>query len=270
MRYTLLELVQRILGAMESDEVSTVGESTESTEVARIIKECYFDIIGDINPSEQEGLFKLDASADDEKPCLMYLPSTVSKMRWLRYNDGDSLLEPSYRDLSYRNTDEFLYYHTGLDSDSALVDTMTVNIKGTDYTFQFRNDAHPSYYTIFYDRFVVFDSYKSDEEDTLTQARTLGFGSLVPEFSFEDTFVPELDPRQFQLLLSEAKAMAFVELKQAANSTAEKKARRNRIVGQKIRDDNDPAWANQRHAAFGRKSISAPLQDMKRAMRRGQ
>lgn len=269
MRYTLLEMVQRILGSMESDEVSTVDETPESTEVARIIKECYFDIIGEINPAEHEGLFKLTASGDNTKPVLMTLPSTVSKMRWLKYNDADVVGEPSYRDLSYRTNDEFIYYHTGLDNDADNVDTMIVTIKGVSYTFQFRNDSHPSYYTIFYDNQIVFDSYDSTLETTLTQARSLGFGSLVPDFTISDSFVPELDPRQFQLLLQEAKAQAFVELKQSSNDKAEKKARKNKILARQQRDDNDPGWANQRHAAFGRKSVVTPVLDMRRAMRRG-
>lgn len=269
MRYTLIELVQRILESMESDEVSTVGETSESLSVAGIIKECYFDIVGEINPAEQEGLFKLDASGDNTKPALMYVPSTVSKMRWVKYNDGDSLSEPSYRDLSYRSNEEFLYYHTGLDPDATSTETMTVTMKGTDYLFQIRNDTFPTYYTVFFDRYVVFDAYDSDADTTLTQARSLGFGSLVPEFELEDDFVPDLDPRQFQLLLNEAKAQAFIELKQIENNKAEKKARKNKILARQQRDDNDPGWANQRHAAFGRKSIAAPTMDMRRAMRRG-
>lgn len=254
---------------MESDEVSTVGETSESQAVADIIKECYYDLIGELNPAEAEGLFKLDASADDTKPCLMYLPSTVAKMTWLRYNDGDSLLEPSYRDLSYRSNEEFIFYHTGLDADDDSVETMTVNIDDIDYVFQIRNNTYPTYYTVFKDRYIVFDGYDAEVEDTLTQARTLGFGSLVPEFSMADDFIPDLDPRQFQLLLNEAKAQAFVELKQSANEKAEKKARKNKILARKQRDDNDPGWANQRHAAFGRKSVMTPIQDMRRAMRRG-
>lgn len=268
MRYTLIEMVQRILESMESDEVSTVGETPESTSVANIIKECYFDIVGEVNPSEQEGLFKLDASGDNTKPCLMYFPSTVSKIRWLKYNDSDSLTEPSYRDLSYRSNDEFTYYHTGLDSSDTAVQTMTVMMKDIPYLFQIRNDSFPRYYTIFFDRYIVFDSFDATEEDTLTQNRTLGFGSLVPAFEMEDDFIPDLDPRQFQLLLNEAKAQAFVELKQASNEKAEKKARKNKILARQQRDDNDPGWANQRHASFGRKRTA--FNPMTTAMRRGQ
>ena len=269
MRMTLLEMVQSILGAMESYEVSTFGETPESTQVANIIKECYYDLIVELNPAETEGLFKLDASADNTKPVLMYVPQNVSKMVWLKYDMGDTFPDPSYQYVSYRDNEEFLYYNTSLDVDDSNVESMEVSWNGKVFRFQFRNDSAPHYYTTIGDRLVIFNSYDSSKENTLTEARSLGWGSLIPIFLMEDTFIPDLDPRQFTLLLNEAKAQAFVELKQISNDKAEKKARKNKIIAQKQRDDNNPAWANQKHASFGRRAIAAPTQDMIRAMRRG-
>lgn len=269
MRYTLLEMVQRILESMESDEVSTVGETPESTSVANIIKECYFDLIGEVNPAETEGLFKLSASGDNTRPALMYLPENVSKMVWLKYNISDTFPDPEYQYVSYRDNEEFLYYNTGLDLSDPNVSSMEISHNGTTFQFQLRTDSDPHYYTILNDRLIIFDSYDSSKEVTLTEARSLGWGSLVPDFLIEDTFIPDLDPRQFQLLLNEAKAQAFIELKQSTNDKAEKRARKNKILAKKQRDDNDPSWANQRHASFGRRAIASLTQDMIRAMRRG-
>ena len=68
MRYTLLDMTKRILESMESDEVSDINETPEAVSVANIIKECYFDIIGQHAPDETEGIYKLDASGDNLKP----------------------------------------------------------------------------------------------------------------------------------------------------------------------------------------------------------
>ncbi len=267
MRYTLLELTQRILESMEADEVSDIGETPESTSVANIIKECYFDIIGESAPAEQVGLFKLDSSGDNTKPALMYVPENVSRIQYLRYNISETAA-PNYRDLRFIDNQEFLYYQQSIDVADVNIDQMVVQVNGEDFTFSYRNDGHPVYYTIFDERSIVFDSFELDEEVTLTTARSLGWGDLVPVFSMTNTFIPDLDPRQFQTLLQDAKSTAFVELKQTENAKAEKKARKNRILTQKNKHDNDPSWSNQKHAQFGRRGGN--WSEMQRAMRAGQ
>lgn len=268
MKYTLLELTQAILRSMESDEISTVGESPESLAVVDIIKECYFDIVGALSMAEQEGLYRLDASGDNTKPVLMTIPSSVSSVRWVKYNNGDT--QDALEDVRYVTNDEFLFFQDGFDTDDANTSSMVVSINGKSFPFKFFTDRMPSYYTIFDDQYVIFDSYDSDVEDTLTEARSLIYATLVPNFLVQDDFTPDLDPRQFQLLLQEAKATAFVELKQSQNPSAEKKARRNRISAQKNKHDNNPGWANQKHAQFGRNGRNGfPRDWMQRAMRRG-
>lgn len=251
MKYTLLELTQRILSSMESDEVSSISETTEASDVANIIKECYFDIVGQGDLSEHQGLFKLDASTDNTKPVVMTIPSNVIKVDWLKYNFG-SLAGPDYTILRYVDPEEFIHIQTGMDDDDPTVSSFSLEVNKTDFVFRYRSDRYPGYYTIFDEKFVVMNSFDRDVESTLTQVRTLGFGMISPEFRMEDSFVPDLDHRQFQLLLQEAKAVAHVELKQQANPKAEAKARRNWILAQKSRDDNDPSKTRQPHYSFGR------------------
>jgi len=266
MRYTLLELVQRILESMESDEVSDINETVESVSVANIVKECYFDIVGEMNMDEQEGLIKLDSSGDNTKPVLMTVPSTVSRIRWLKYNISDDINTPDWQDVRYVTPEEFLFFQKGMDPTDTTVDQMTVTLDGGDFVMQYWNDHFPRYYTIFDDQKVVFESFDSSVESTLTSERVMGFGDFVPSFVMSNTWVADLDPRQFQLLLQDAKATAFVELKQQQNPTAEKKARKNRILTQKNKSDNDPEYTNLRHAQFGRKGQTFSMQ---RAMRYG-
>lgn len=269
MRYTLLELVQRVLESMESDEVSSLGETPESLSVANIIKECYFDIIGFHAPDDTTGIFKLDASGDSTKPCLMYLPSTVSKLSWLKYDRSDNLLKPDWQEVSFVSNDEFIHFQTGIDQNDSTYQTMIVNVNDRDFTFQIQNERFPSYYTIFDEYSIVFNAFDAAQDNTLTENRTMGFGQIVPEFLMENDYVPDLDPRQFQLLLQEAKSTAFIELKQVPNPKAEAKARRGHIQMQKQRSDNDPSWPNQRHASFGRHGPMGSGGVSKRAMRMG-
>lgn len=266
MRYTLLELTKRILESMESDEVSDINETPESIAVANIVKECYFDIAGQFNPAELVGLYKLDGSGDSNKPVLMTVPSHASRIKWLKYNIG-TVDFPDWQDLRYLSNEEYFHYQSGLDVADTDILQMTTAINATNFVFHYRDNAFPTCYTVFDDFSVIFDSYNADVETTLTQVRSLAYGPLVAEFEFENEWTPDLDPRQFQLLLQEAKATAFVELKQTSNPTAERKARKNAILTQKNKYDNAPAWSGQSHVGFGRRG---PMNsDIRRAMRNG-
>lgn len=239
MRYTLIELTQRILEAMDGDEVNTISDTTESMAVANIIKECYFDILGEHDPQDSKGLFHLDASGDNTKPTTMFLPSNVIDIEELRYNIGPDLLDTNFRRLQYKTQTDFFDYLNGLDVTQTWVDSQVVVINGQNFNFKFRNDQSPSCWTSPDDRTILFDSYDSSYETTLTSSRTYGIGSLIPTFLMTDTFVPQLDPRHFQLLLNAAKSQAFVELKQTVNEKSERKERRNRLVMQRSLNSTD-------------------------------
>lgn len=253
MRYTMLEMTQRILESMDSDEVNSISDTTEALTVAKIIQECYWDIIGEFEPRETEGIFHLDSSGDNTKPTLMYLPSNVSRIDVLKYNIGDDLVNTNFREVHYKSPNDFLNYMNGLDVDATWVDSQVISMNGQDFNIKFRNDQSPFYYTSFDDFQLVFDSYDSSYETTLTSARTYGYGPMIPTFQLQDNFIPKLDARQFQLLLQEAKAQAFVEVKQTANEKAEKKARKNRLLAQKSVDINtDNRTALQKRKGYGR------------------
>lgn len=247
MRYTLIELVQRILESMDSDEVNSIADTTESLAVANIIKECYYTIISEIQPKETEGLFHLDASTDNTKPVLMYLPETVSNIEWLKYNVGDSLLDTNFRDLCCLDLDDFYEFTNGLDIGETWVQSQEITINGQQFSVKFRNDQSPSYWTSVDDRTILFDSYDSSYESTLTSSRTYGYGGLIPVFSMDDNFIPNLDARQFQLLLNSAKAQAFTEIKQVTNEKAERRERRHQILAYKTQDNTDNRSALRKH-----------------------
>lgn len=91
MKYTLLDMTQNILARMSSDEVNSISDSSESLQVANIIKNKYFDIIGRVNLPEHDQLLQLDPSIDATSPVLMYVPEGVADIKWLKYFDSNVL-----------------------------------------------------------------------------------------------------------------------------------------------------------------------------------
>lgn len=86
---TLLEMTQNILSALDSDEVNSIGDTTESLQVAKIIQNKYYDIINRGELPGQRMLLQLDPSNDASKPTLMYIPEGVSKLDWVKYFDAN-------------------------------------------------------------------------------------------------------------------------------------------------------------------------------------
>jgi hypothetical protein len=124
---------------------------------------------------------------------------------------------------------------------------MTHTVNGFTFTFYFKNDTKPCYYTSFNDNTLIFDSYDSAVDSTLQDSKTLCFGSLTNVFTRSDSWVPNLQPDQFALLLNEAKSLAWAELKQTTHAKADQTARRNwrhlskqshHVMDQRFRHDN--------------------------------
>jgi hypothetical protein len=117
-----------------------------------------------------------------------------------------------------------------------------------------QNNKHPEYYTLFDDYTVVFDSYQSEVDTTLDKAKTKGYGEKEPgDFLLEDSFIPDLDEKQFALLLSESKALAFLELKQIGHDIALRDSNRQWVSLQKNKGAVKPNYFNEL-PNFGRRT----------------
>lgn len=213
---------------MDSDEINSIADSVEAQQVATVIRTVYFDIISRANLPEHYSLVNLLGSGDLTKPTLMYVPASVQDIIWLKY-DCHTLTAPALlmRDVKYVALDEFLHRMYMRDTtDTSINGTFVHNINGSVVTFIYRFDVAPTCYTSFDDNTLVFDSYDKTVDDTLQGSKSQAYCQNVIEFDMADTFVPNLDDVQFPLLLNEAKALAWAELKQTAHAKAEGSAAR--------------------------------------------
>lgn len=232
MKYTLLELTQNILSRLDSDEVDSITDTTESMQVARIVRNTYFNILTRSNLPEHKKLIQLVASGSSAQPVLMTRPDNVQKIDWIKYNvrlSTDTIDRFDY--VTILPLTQFLEMTDGLDSSDTSVDTMVLN----GITFTYTNNMKPTFCTIVDDHYIVFDSYDNTVDTTLQTAKTKVFALTVPTFVLVDTTIPDLDDVQFPLLLSEATSVAFVDLKQMPNQKAEQESRRNWISLQRTK-----------------------------------
>lgn len=91
MKLTNLDYVQSILSSLGSDEVNSISDTTESLQVAEALRTTYFNIISRTDLTSQKQLIKLDPSLDSSLPVLMYIPSGIGKIEWLKYFNSNVL-----------------------------------------------------------------------------------------------------------------------------------------------------------------------------------
>lgn len=236
MKYTLLEMVQRILSAMDSDEVNSYNDTIESNQVATLLKQTFYDCATDLNLHEHEDLIQLEPSLDNTKPTLMYPGSTVTRIDWIKYDNADTENPDSrYVPVCYLPLAEFIERNQQLAGNTTgVTGTMTVpDSDGELYTFYYENDRHPTYYTHFGNNVIIFDAYDSVVDTTLQKQKTMCFGAKYPSWTMSNNFIPDLDPTQFAYLINRATTRAFIELKQTQNPDSSGEARRQKIVIQK-------------------------------------
>jgi hypothetical protein len=242
MKYSILDMTQTILSSLDSDEVNSISDTTESMQIAQIIRTCYFNIIARADLPEHRKMFSLDASGDNAQPVLMIRPSEARRIDWIKYNKATVAFPEDHFDyVTILPIKQFTDLVQSFKTTEIDVGTLVLN----DFTFYFKNGLAPTYCTIVDDVNVVFDSYDIDVDVTLQSSKTMCYGLVIPTFTLADTFIPDLDDQQFALLLNEAKSLAFVELKQAPNEKAELESRRQWRTLQRTKSLDKPLAFDQ-------------------------
>ena len=219
-KLSLLDMTQNILSALDSDPVNSIDETVESAQVADIIKESYFDIMSQRDWPHLHTLTSLTGLGDTNNPTKMQIPNTLNKIKWVKYNKVE---------ITYMPPKEF---KDMLDARSESVGV----INSSGYVI----NSDPTYWTSYDDNFIFFDGYNSALDNTLQESKSVVYGVIIPTWSHVDTFVPNLPEKFFPTLLAEAKAQAFVNLKQQANVREERKSQRGRTIMQ------NESWRNEK------------------------
>jgi hypothetical protein len=288
-KQTLLGMVQDILSNMNSDTVNSISDSPESMQVATIIKQKYFDIVTRVPLPEHEMLLQLDPSLDNTSPVLMYVPDGVASIKWLKYfnsnnTDGTGVnsnfqhdlntditstsgssntAPPGYQEVVILPNRDFINMVNQFNPNETAVASFTFEDQTATkhFTFYYRNDRQPQYCTIIKNLYVVFDSFDSTQDSTLQAEKTMFFGQMNPTWQMIDSFIPDLADEQFPLLLNEAKALAFFELKQMPHQLALEETKRGWSTIQKNKAvTNRPTYFNEipNYGRYGRGGYGVP------------
>lgn len=206
-------MVQKILSDMDSDEVNSISDTVEALQVAEIVRSTYEELVATLSIPERRSLVHLESLANVDRPNYLRIPDTVKDFIWIKYDELD---------VTYINPEQFISYVYSNPGDFEVED-----FEGVTYTIV--SDRNPKYWTSFDDEYVVFDGFNQDSESTLQESKSVAYVELDRAFELSDEFIPDLDANLFPLLINEAKAICFVDLKQVSNSKAEQNARRQLV-----------------------------------------
>lgn len=227
MSYTLLQLVQIVGSSIDSDDISSITDSTESSQIATILKTVFFDIISRANLPEHYDLVNL-TEVSSSYPVKMTIPSEVSEILWVKYDNATtSDTDVQMRQVHFQDLETFMSRMHQLDESDSTVGNFTLSTSSGAFTVMYLNNKAPEYYTTFDDATLIFDSYDSSVETYLKSTKSLAYIHLGPTWTESDAFVPDLDDPQFSLLINEAKSLAWAELRQTQHAKAEQGAKRN-------------------------------------------
>ena len=233
MKMTLLEVVQSILSSMNSDAVDSINDTVEAQQVAEVVKQTYYEIISDREWPHLKATFQFPADADASYPTHLRMPDDFTRVDVIKYDCRELVGDPiKMKEIILMEPEEFLTYVMARDSTLAEVDTVYADpdalVASTSIKLLIYNDRHPTYYTSFDDEYVIFDSYYSTLDSTIQKVKTACVGYKEPSWSGLDEQQIDLPGKSFQYLLTEAKSVAWTEIKETTNAKAEQQSRRQR------------------------------------------
>lgn len=222
-KMSLLDMVQDIMSDMDSDEVNSIEDTSESLQVATIVKNAYKALMSSREWSHLEKLIKLESSLSTDRPTHMKMPENVKRINFINYNISDDG-GVEYKQILGVLPDEFLKKTN--QRDSSKDDVQVAIDPDSDVEFLIFNDTHPTMWTSFNDEYIVFDAFNSDVESTLQTSKCQVSAYVYPDFLMEDDFVPDLPAEAFPALLSKARSQAMYWLKQMTDPISEAERKR--------------------------------------------
>ena len=174
----------------------------------------------------------LTALGDVTRPNIMQIPSDVSRILWIKYdNKVDPAADRSYADVTYMDPLDFIAYvnaRPDTDTTNYQVVNWSINMPLTIYKY-----SGPTRWTSFDDDYVVFDSYNVDVDSSLQASKSIAQVYKQPDLTLADTSEVDLPENLESLLYHEAFNRCTIALKSEQNPKNERNENRFRVRAQR-------------------------------------
>lgn len=225
---TILKLVQRLGEAIGADEIDSLGETIEATEIANILSDAYEEIISRRSWEFLTGRVRqLDVRAGGSTQLnTLTIPADVTRVVCVKYR-SDSSVE-SYKVLTYLTACGFV---EKVQARNPADDNITTIVNEDGVNLFILTDKAPQYYTSFDEELITFDGYDSTRGTGNLIADSVIIADVMPIVDFTDaSAVLPIPERMEQLIYNEAISICSIRLRQTVDPKAESTARRQRIA----------------------------------------
>lgn len=188
-RKTLLEITQNILEEMGSDLVTSISDTTESSQVAALVRQAFEYLMNNRNWDFNRQITTLESPSDSTNPTTFNVPATLQEIIWMKYDN---------KDVTYLDPSEFDDLVKGR---STALSNVTSG--------GFFNDRDPAYWTSYNETQIVFDAYDVTEGDNLLEGRLRVYAYVEPTWTHTDSFYPPVPLKYFNLLEDEARSLCY-------------------------------------------------------------
>lgn len=244
MKQTLLQMVQRILEAVDGQRVESINDTIEAKQIAHCIKETYEHLLYTRDIKARTNLIQLYSVSDVSRPTTFKINDNIAQIDLFKYYDKEN---EKYVDLTWLDPTDFISRSLNLNPNKDNVMNCIDLDSGVRYNVY--NDRAPQYYTSFNDREIVCDAWNNKDSSTLMEEYTVVYGIIIPEFKLEDTFIPDLAPQHFNVLLNSARVLAAYELNREMDTITNDRARKEVVTAdkhaQRVRGLETTLWKNR-------------------------
>jgi len=221
-KQNLLQITQTILSDMDGDEINSISDTEEASQIARIVKNNYLAMMSNTVWPHTRRVLTLEARSDSNFPSYLIVKDSLKELISIYYNTRKvDAARDNYTQLEYLDPDQFLYKTNQRDNSKTNVVT-TIDDSGAKLFIL--SDKAPEYYTSFNDADIVLDSYDSAVDSTIQVSKVQAMGYIIPAFELVDEFVPDLPVDAFSLLIERSTSSAQFKLRQFQDVKSEQES----------------------------------------------
>lgn len=260
-KFTLLQVVQKTLEALGSDEINAISDSPDAEQIAQMAQDAYYELMNQREWPHLLNLKQLESVADSTKPNYLRIPGSVVRIDQIKYDNTDPLgaapLLVEINEAVWCEPERFLNMTQGRNTERPDVVTIT-DFSGV--RIHILNDNKPQFWTSFDDEYVVFDAFDEGIDSTLQGNKSQALCKIIPDFVIADDTVADMPAHVFQTWIAEVKSTAMLYLRQEISQKDEQRARRGLAV---LRRDASRTDNSDGKVKFGRRTRNFGRRDFK-------
>ncbi len=246
---TILKLVQDLGAGINSDEIDTLDETIEATDIATLLSQTLQEVLDRKTWEFMKGKVRqLDARAGGSTELnTLTIPTDVTRITCLKYRDNND----KFRELTYMQACEFIELVQSRDATESNI-TAIDNADGV--ALNVDTTVAPQYWTSFDEETITFDAYDSTSGTGNLIADSVIIADVMPVTDFTDPVaVLNIPERMETLVFNEALVTCNYRLRQIRDPRADRIARRQGIS---LRENEHKTKKDKKVIRYGRRTRS--------------